>query len=495
MRTKPVYNRPTRTLAVILLGFVAAVAAGCGAQRVQQVPTTVSDYRNQPESDRLSYPPEVVLLHNLQRVMDDTLPDLRRRQSMEVVAMLGNEKESARRQLASLLSRKNISESLRMRIMEFLLDRNYAEMSGLVVGMLPELPAGSRLREKLLRWLERNPHEAALPVVLAAWAEEPTGEANDRVFREIVGTIGGRRYWDQVLLDKLAQPEFEQVGAALEILVSRLGKETLRQRLKGMSSASEAVAALKLFENWFEYLPDTRQQYRMLANAYRNHREDLDLTSRLAQRWSRQTGYQFGIRDFHLLHGLATDPDHVELSREALIRQVGQAVRSRRHANGIGGQPPVSRDFWRQRTDLNMADLWNLLLVNRMLEKPKVIAGLEALARRDRNDRRGAYGGLIFYENGKAEAKVYPGRPADDGEYRPTDRWVEDSRDSLMTFVGHFSKINNAANAGPDSAERRLARENDRYGLTITSVGRGRFSAHYYNPKGKVISLGIFEVE
>ena len=103
-------------------------------------------------------------------------------------------------------------------------------------------------------------------------------------------------------------------------------------------------------------------------------------------------------------------------------------------------------------------------------------------------------GGLVFYENGQAEAKLYaPDRSAGENDmaYVPTKRLIGDGRDSICRFVAHFEKVSNISLAGPTRNELLEARSQDYYALVLTSTSERRFSAHYYNPRGQVVSLGL----
>ena len=79
---------------------------------------------------------------------------------------------------------------------------------------------------------------------------------------------------------------------------------------------------------------------------------------------------------------------------------------------------------------------------------------------------------------------------ANDLTYRPSAQLLKDGRASLCRFFGHFEKVNNAGRAGPTSDELRRAAEENAYGLVLTRVTADSFCAHYFNPRGLVISLG-----
>jgi hypothetical protein len=152
--------------------------------------------------------------------------------------------------------------------------------------------------------------------------------------------------------------------------------------------------------------------------------------------------------------------------------------------------------FRLQAAKLTMVDLWNLYLLNEMLARPHVRMALAVMAQRDRADTRSAWGGLVFYRNGQAEAVLYPFSATarlDDRRYIPGARAQAQARDCLMRFCGHFEKVENGIRAGPDAEELFAAREGDYYGVVFTSVSDKSFCAHYYTPKAAVVSLGVLE--
>ncbi len=76
--------------------------------------------------------------------------------------------------------------------------------------------------------------------------------------------------------------------------------------------------------------------------------------------------------------------------------------------------------------------------------------------------------------------------------YIPTTQAVKAGRDAMCRFATRFNRTSNASHAGPGVAELRDARQNNHYGLLITSLSSREFCAHYYNPRGTVVSLGTF---
>jgi hypothetical protein len=220
--------------------------------------------------------------------------------------------------------------------------------------------------------------------------------------------------------------------------------------------------------------------------------------SRLSLDWTKSYGYNFDIRDFHLLSRLARDPLRNNLKRTQIVLEIGQAFKTRKHVKhtpAVTGGADYKESFWLQVDKLTMADLWNLYLINEMLSRPLVQSSLRLMADGDLADAKSAWGGLVFYLNGQAEANLYPPDPdagIDDRVYQPTKRLILDGRDSLCRFIGHFEQENNASRAGPTTEELADANVYDYYGLILTRVDRNTFCAHYYTPNGLVVSLGKF---
>ncbi|KKL26971.1 hypothetical protein LCGC14_2389890, partial [marine sediment metagenome] len=228
-------------------------------------------------------------------------------------------------------------------------------------------------------------------------------------------------------------------------------------------------------------------------------RDMLSEAARLALNWSRNYKYQFNIRDFHLLSRLARDPLRSNLKRTQIVLEIGQALKTRKHvrrAPTTSTKPGAYDDnFWLQVDKLTMSDLWNLFLIDEMLSRPRVQVSLRLMADGDLDDTHSAWGGLVFYQNGQAEAILYPPDPeagSNDMTYQATQRLITDERDSLCRFIGHFDKVQNKSRAGPSPEELADARAYNYCGLILTRVGKNSFCAHYYNPEGVVVSLGKF---
>jgi hypothetical protein len=139
-----------------------------------------------------------------------------------------------------------------------------------------------------------------------------------------------------------------------------------------------------------------------------------------------------------------------------------------------------------------MADLWRLRLLDEMLTRPHVQMAIAVMADRDRADAARAWGGVIFYESGRATARIYPPPDAggDDKTYAPSEQAASDLRDSLCRFHAHFERANNAERSLPSQTELLEAATGGFCGLLLTTLGDDTFCATYYTPRGVVVSLG-----
>jgi len=475
----------------------AGAFAGCEAHQISPPPVTVEQYEKRLSDSSADYPPRTVVLHNLRRVLDPKLSEAERVASLNLVKRLDQDDPDVRAQLTGILADEANGESLRLAVLEMLLGKDDAALSEYAVRILPGLKADSPMREKILAWLGRNPAPGVLAETVRLWALEksPTGLEEPR-FRQTVERVSGKN-WDQALLEAVNTPKFPAAEQAVELLVARVPPDRLRSRVLALPARTDAVLGLQILIRLFDCFPTSRAAILGSMTLGKTPPAQLEDASRLAAAWRQNYGYLFDVRDFYLLNELARDPMRKNLRRTQLILDLAQSFIKRPHVPRkilrASGPYDFSDQLSKQVDSLSMADLWNLLIVNEMLSRPRVQMALKEMADRDMADTRSAWGGLIFYENGQAEAKLYPAEASagpDDLTYRSSAQLLRDGRTSLCRFFGHFEKINNAGRAGPTSDELRRAAEENAYGLVLTRVTAESFCAHYYNPRGLVISLG-----
>jgi hypothetical protein len=218
----------------------------------------------------------------------------------------------------------------------------------------------------------------------------------------------------------------------------------------------------------------------------------------LYKEWHAHSGYEFNIRDYHLLKAMLRQPELADTRRSHLVADLAQKMAEKKHVPYYsGGEAPASYEarFYRKVDQLNIVDLWNIVLLDELLSRNSIQAGLNVLAQKDLADKQTAWGGLVIFERGRAKANQYPpARPEmpDDRTYQPTERLLTDSRNSLCRFICHFDNIENVQRTGPTPQELSDAAENNYYGMTITRLNADEFTAHYFNPDGAAISLGTF---
>jgi hypothetical protein len=446
---------------------------------------------------RTAYPPYTVLLYNLQRVMDPQVPAPARAESVKVVERLGAEDPAVRQQLVAVLSAEDTPAALRDEILRMLIQRDYPGIAGHVVRVLPELKPGDRLHTAVLNWLTRHPAPEVLAEVVALWAREPKASTKiDQRYERVVGRLAGTS-WEAALIDGINQHGFGAKGSALRVLVRRMAFRRLRERIQNATPRTRAMLALQTFLERFDYLPRTSEDFLSVVALYESEDGQVGDAASLYNQWVSREGYVFDIRDYHLLASLARDPLRAARSRSDLVLAIGRALNDREHvrhdSDGRGRKEPGR--FWLVSPKLRTSDLWNLYLINEMLSRRRIQLALSVDADRDLADTSSAWGGLVIYANGPAKLNLYPPkvqRPPDDMVYLPSRSALIAGRDALCRFVLHFEAIYNARRAGPGEQELRDARLKNYYGLVLTSLTPKTFCAHYYNPSGQVVSLGVF---
>ncbi len=488
-----------RTTFIVFL--LLAGLAGCGPAS-SDLPADMQAYEALQRSGGQAYSQHVILLHNLQRVLDGDLKPAQRTASLEVVVFLGGDAPGIRSQLASMLRDPAAPPEVRQGILSFLLRKDYPDLAGHVVQAMPQLQRDSALHNSVMEWLNRHPTGSVLSEVVALWASEPaiTGPGEDR-YRMVIERMTGRM-WQDALLNAINTPDFTASGQAVEVLFRRLGKQALRTQLERLAPQAQSLRLLQMFLLRFEYMPETAQEYECIVQAAGSGPAAVDDTARLAVGWNEE-GYRFNIRDLHLLSRLAGDPLRRPMRRSQLLAEVGQAINPLQHARSQAAAGQKDDRFWMRVDALSMADLWNLKLLHEFLSRQRTHIALGKIAAEDRKDTSAAYGGLIFYRAGQAEGTQYPpqSQSGNDLAYVPKLKgkygnkeydFLKEQRNSLCRFICHFEKAANATKCGPTAEELKDAEEGNYYGLVLTSLGEETMAAHYFNPTGEVISLGIY---
>lgn len=478
--------------AALVLATASVALGGPG-----KVPANVKAYEAaRAKRGQEAYPAHVVRIYNLQRVLDPRLSVDERTESLKVVNLLGPGQVDARSQLAALLAEPKIPGSLQRALLEYLLKADHAGVGTHVLKILPRLRPGDKLRETILRWLLRHPTRDVLIQLVKIWAQEPVAGPDEPQFRAVVERMTGM-LWDEALLNGINTPQFYARGSAMEVLAARTDAASLREKIAATESKTAAMAAVKTFMQDYGYLPRNGAELLATVLLYKNQKDSLPEMGRMAARWSEQSGYAFNIRDFHLLTRLGKDPIRKQLSRKELFLAVAKEALRRGHVKAEAVSQAVGRtdDLSRQMDNLSLPDLWNIYLLHEMLSHRRVQLALRVMAARDGADRTSAWGGLVSYQQGRAQALLYPaakGTPPDDQKYVPSRRMLTDSRDALCRFHARFQRVHNARHAGPTPEDLGDAKLNNYYGLVLTSYSRDEFCAHYHTPTGMIVSLGKF---
>lgn len=484
-----------RVLAAVA-GAGLLCTTACEPTPIGEAPTSLTEYRQMDSAARRNYPAHSIVQINLTRVQNPDLPVEKRVASLELVEELGLSDRVALADLASIRRDAQTPRELKMAVLKFLFRQNYSDLISFAVEIIQDPDADPEMRQLAENWVAQNPVPELLASIVRNWAalRNPDTET-ERRYREMVQRIT-RQEWDAALLNAINSPTFDARGAALEVLRRRVERKELARRIMAEPARTDAIRALQSMLEQFAYLPSTHAEFVTTLILHKVRRDMLNDAAQLNIDWSSNYGYDFNIRDFHLLSRLSRDPIRVNLTRTQLALAIGKSLERRRHvAYAHPDDSKYKADFWLQVDKLTMADLWNIYLLDEMLSRPRVQVSLYVIARDDLGDRDFAYGGLVFYQNGQPEAIRYwpdPRAKGDDLVYHPSRQLITDGRDSLCRYIQHFEKVNNVERFGPTAAELADARENNYYGLILTRTGNETFAAAYYNPSGVVVSLGEF---
>ena len=470
-----------RTAVLVLIAYLAG-----------SIPVGVLVARSAGGTDPRTIAPQVIRLYNLRRVLDGDLPAAERAAALRLVDKLGGVDATLGGALAAVASDPKTPPDFRRVLEERLVLAGRTDV-GKPLPAMSSVPAGSPIRRANLERLIQAPDKAMFADVIRAWATEPNAGPDEQRYRQAIEKISGMT-WELALLDGLNSEPFYARGSAMVVLAERMAAPALASKLSAIAPRAEALAALKASVTQLGFLPRDGQELLAVVSAHQLQPGSFPDVARMARQWKGEGAYEFNVRDFHLLSRLSADQLRKPVKREAIVADLAAAFSARKHVPRAGA-PEGADAFAKNISALSMADLWNLYLLNQMFAKSRVLLGLRVMADRDRADTKTQWGGLVVYDSGGAEARVWPpakDAPSDDLKYVPAKEMIVDGRDAMCRFVGHFEKVDNAVRAGPTPEEMSAAREGNYYGLVLATVGENEFCAHYYSPQGVVISLGRF---
>ncbi len=478
---------------LLLLASAVSVMVGC-QQLPSHPPQTVAEFLQHQRAGDQDFTPNMIALHNAHRILNDGLAANDRLESLRVLERVDVAGEQTYPTLATVLTQRQTPPEVRRQVLAFLAERNCPSLGEHIANVLPQAD-DPQLRSALLKWLTKHPARVSLASLVKLWAaEKPISDESEIRYRQLVERTSGKS-WPDALLDGLNTREFFARGSAIEILSSRLEADRLRQKISALQPHTQAVGVLKYFSEHFEYTPKTRRELLSAVILHRKGAARLATAERVVNRWRKAYDYRFNIHDFHLVSRLAGDPLRKPMSRAQMILEISQGIikrRAARHKRLFRRGRLV--DFASQTESLSIADLWNLVLISEMLDRPRFRRMLRVTARRDMAERLTRCGGLIRYEQGRAEAKIYlPAAKRGDDRYIPTRRMLKDTLDSLCYFVGHFSKVvENVSIIGPGEKELAFAAKYNICGVVFTTLSGGRLNVTYFTPEGIVVDLGNF---
>ena len=489
---------------VDLLVVFFILIVGCG-RLPNHPPQTLSEWAKYNQSGSQEFTPRMIALHNARRVADENLSQAERLESLRLVERQGKAAVDAYPILLLVLGKSSAPVRVRQEVLGFLAERDCEGLGKYIADALPKTK-DPQLRERFVQWLLKHPTKTSLAGIVKSWAAEKSiSEEQEVRYRRLVEYIA-HKPWYIALLDALNSEGFYARGSAIEVLSARMRPKELQKRISTIKPRTYAMRVLRYFSDNFGYIPSTQRELLSAVKIYHSKRPRLVLAERLAIEWQKQYDYRFNIRDFHLLSRLAADPLRQHLTRGKLILEISRAIAYRRQmlsASGVAGVLTRNKrlfrrgrlvDFDAQVESLTMADLWNLYLISKMIDKERVRKELQITAQQDMLDKQSQWGGLVKYQHGQAEAFLYP--PAEkqgDDKYIPSKRLLNDSIDSLCYFVGHFSKVaEDISQVGPGIDELAFSVRYNVYGIVFTSLKDGWINATYFNPDGIVVNLGSF---
>jgi hypothetical protein len=478
--------------------LAALLAWGC-AEPIPAPPHTLAEYTEIQRTHPQEYATSTVMRNNIQRVLDPDLPADARVASLDLISSLVGPNGKLPAEVSTVLTQSDCPAALRKGI----LNRGVAVAARtnggatvpvakgggerLPLTQLSQAPAGPR-RKATLQWLVEHPRREVLPDLAKLWASEAPNGADEQLFRQVVAKLGPGK-WHDVLLDSLNAKKFAARGSALSVLAARGAEIDLLKRVKLMTAKTVSVQAMQTFAEKFGYIPADGGELLACVIVYADEKGSLNAPVRLAGQWKARYKYKFNIRDFHLLSNLAADPLRNKIGRDELVKLIVAKLGRRRHVAGGGGP------FSKQAARMTMPDLWNIVLLDEMLRRQRVALALRILADRLRAGLSSPRSGLVFYESGKASAKLYPqsvDSTRGDRDHIPERELQRAGFSALAHLHTRFETVYNGDRAPTSKRELAASNSGNFYGLVVTSIDSGTFSAFYYNPDGAVVSLGLF---
>ncbi|MDP6542950.1 MAG: hypothetical protein QGH60_03110 [Phycisphaerae bacterium] len=482
---------------ILSMCLTGLLVCGC-VEPIPAPPHTLAEYSEIQRTHPQEYASSTVMRHNIQRVLDPDLSTDQRVASLDLISSLVGPNGKLPAEVSIVLTQSDCPETLRKSILNrgvgVATVTNRTPPVGvskggagrLALSELARAPAGPR-RTATLRWLVGHPRREVLPDLTKLWASEAPNGPDEQLFRQAMAKLGPGK-WQDVLLDSLNAKKFAARGSALSVLSGRGAEIDLLNRIKRMPAKTVSVQAMQTFGEKFGYVPANGGELLACVILHASGKDALNAPARLSGQWGAKYKYKFNIRDFHLISNLATDPVRGKIGRDQLVKQIVAKLARRKHVTG--GSP-----FSKQAARMTMPDLWNIVLLDEMLRRQRVSLALRILADRLRAGLSSPRSGLVFYEGGRASAKLYPqsiDSTRGDRDHIPERELQRAGFSALAHLHTRFETVYNGDRAPASKREVSASGQGNYYGLVLTSIDSGTFSGFYYNPDGAVVSLGMF---
>lgn len=191
------------------------------------------------------------------------------------------------------------------------------------------------------------------------------------------------------------------------------------------------------------------------------------------------------------------EPGWATASRADLLAELRAALEGRRTkqrvAEAVDGNPPPRERLSDNLSKLVWGDALLILIADRSIADPAVVAALHEQADKDREDISTEYGGVLDGGARGFVALSYPPRPSQrvaDNRFVASPELLGAGAAALFHYHFHARKADESEYAGPGPGDLEYAKRFGRSCLVFTSLNKDTLNADYYQPNGAVVDLG-----